>query len=101
MEKPKIALYWCSSCGGCEESVLDLAEDLLDLAESVDVLFWPVAIDMKYQDVEMIPDGGITATLINGAVRMDNQEQMAKMLRKKSRLIIDLGSCAHLGGVVG
>ena len=101
MEKPKIALYWCSSCGGCEESVLDLAEDLLDLAESVDVLFWPVAIDMKYHDVEMIPDGGLTATLINGAVRMDNQEQMAKILRKKSGLIIAHGSCAHLGGVVG
>lgn len=101
MKKPKIALYWCSSCGGCEESVLDLAEDLLDIAGSVDILFWPVAIDMKYQDVEMIPDCGITATLINGAVRMDNQEQMARLLRRKSKLIIAHGSCAHLGGVVG
>lgn len=101
MNKPKIALYWCSSCGGCEESVLDLAEDLLDVEKSVDVLFWPVALDMKYQDVAMIPDGGITATLINGAVRMENQEHMAKILRKKSKLIIAHGSCAHIGGVVG
>jgi len=101
LSKPKIALYWCSSCGGCEESVLDLAEDLLDVEESVDVLFWPVALDMKYQDVAMIPDGGLTATLINGAVRMGNQEHMAKILRKKSKLIIAHGSCAHIGGVVG
>lgn len=101
MNKPKIALYWCSSCGGCEESVLDLAEDLLDVEKSVDILFWPVALDMKYQDVAMIPDGGITATLINGAVRMENQEHMAKILRKKSKLIIAHGSCAHIGGVVG
>jgi F420-non-reducing hydrogenase small subunit len=101
VNKPKIALYWCSSCGGCEESVLDLAEDLLDVEKSVDILFWPVALDMKYQDVAMIPDGGITATLINGAVRMENQEHMAKILRKKSKLIIAHGSCAHIGGVVG
>ena len=101
MSKPKIALYWCSSCGGCEESVLDLAEDLLEVEGLVDVLFWPVALDMKYQDVAMIPDGGITATFINGAVRMENQEHMAKILRKKSKLIIAHGSCAHIGGVVG
>jgi F420-non-reducing hydrogenase small subunit len=101
VKKPKIALYWCSGCGGCEESVLDLADDLLHIAESVDILFWPVAIDIKYHDVEMIPDGEITATLINGAVRMDNQERIAGVLRKKSKLIIAHGSCAHLGGVVG
>jgi F420-non-reducing hydrogenase small subunit len=101
VKKPKIALYWCSSCGGCEESVLDLAEDLLDMAGLVDILFWPVAMDMKYHDIEMIPDGEITATLINGAIRMDNQEDMAKLFRKKSQLIIAHGSCAHLGGVVG
>jgi F420-non-reducing hydrogenase small subunit len=101
VEKLKIALYWCSSCGGCEESVLDLADDLLGIAESVDILFWPVAIDMKYHDVEMIPDGGIAATLINGAIRMGNQERIAGILRKKSKLIIAHGSCAHTGGIVG
>ncbi len=101
MKKPKIALYWCSSCGGCEESVLDLAEDLLDIAGSVDILFWPVAMDTKYHDVEMIPDDEIAATLINGAIRMENQELFAKILRAKSKLIIAHGSCAHLGGIVG
>ena len=30
-EKPKIAFYWCASCGGCEEAVVDLAETLLDV----------------------------------------------------------------------
>jgi F420-non-reducing hydrogenase small subunit len=101
MEKPKIALYWCSSCGGCEESVVDLAEDILKVVEAVDIVFWPVAMDFKYQDVESLPDGGIAASLINGAIRMDEQEHMAKLLRRKSQLVIAHGSCAHLGGVVG
>ncbi len=101
MPKPKIALYWCSSCGGCEESVVDLAEDLLKVVEAVDIVFWPVAMDFKYKDVEALKDGEIAASLINGAIRMDEQEHIAKLLRRKSKLIIAHGSCAHLGGVVG
>lgn len=101
MQKPKIALYWCSSCGGCEESVLDLAEDIFEIAEKVDIVFWPVAMDFKYKDVEMMGDGEITASLINGAIRTDDQEHMARVLRKKSRMVIAHGSCAHIGGVIG
>lgn len=101
MVKPKIALNWCASCGGCEESIIDLAEDILEVIEKADIVFWPVALDFKYRDLELIGDGEITATLINGAVRTDEQEEIASLLRKKSRLIIAHGSCAHLGGVVG
>jgi F420-non-reducing hydrogenase small subunit len=101
MEKPKIALYWCSSCGGCEESVIDLAEDILEIAEKTEIVFWPVALDFKYRDIEMMDDGEITASLINGAIRTDDQEQMARLLRNKSRLVIAHGSCAHLGGAIG
>lgn len=101
MAKPKIALYWCASCGGCEESVVDLAEDLLKVVEAVDIVFWPVAIDFKYKDLEAMPDNGINVALINGAIRNDEQEYLARLLRKKSQLVIAHGSCAHLGGVVG
>ncbi len=101
MSKPKVALYWCSSCGGCEESVVDLAEDILTVVEAVDIVFWPVAMDFKYEDVKAMDDGEITATLINGAIRMDENEEIAKLLRKKSKLIIAHGTCACFGGVVG
>ncbi len=99
--KPKIVLYWCSSCGGCEESVVDLAEDILKVAMAVDIVFWPVAMDFKYKDVRALGKGEIAVTLINGAVRMDEQEEMARLLRSKSKLLMAHGSCAHLGGVVG
>jgi len=101
MAKPKIALYWCSGCGGCEESVVDLAEDLVTIAESVQIVFWPVAMDYKYQDLEAMKEGEIAAALINGAIRMHEQEHIARLLREKSKLVIAHGSCAHLGGVVG
>ncbi|MFH1784057.1 MAG: oxidoreductase, partial [bacterium] len=101
MGKPKVAFYWCASCGGCEESIVDLAQDILTVTEAVDIVFWPVAMDFKYSDVEAMADEEITATLINGAIRTDEQEHIAKLLRKKSKLIIAHGSCAHIGGVVG
>jgi len=99
--KPKIALYWCASCGGCEEAVVDLAEDILGVVEAVDIVLWPCAMDFKRQDVEAIPDQGLTATLLNGAIRSSEQEEMARLLRRKSRLLIAYGACAHLGGIPG
>ncbi len=98
-EKPKIAFYWCASCGGCEESVVDLAESILDVAGAVDIVFWPVAMDFKVSDVEAMPDQSILATMINGAIRTSEQEEMARLLRRKSQYIIAYGSCAHLGGI--
>jgi F420-non-reducing hydrogenase small subunit len=99
--KPKIGFYWCASCGGCEESVVDLAEDILMVVGAVDIVFWPCAMDFKKKDVEAMPDKSIVATLLNGAIRSSEQEEMAHMLRRKSQVLIAYGSCAHTGGIPG
>ena len=101
MAKPKVAFYWCASCGGCEEAVVDLAEDILKVVDAVDIVFWPVALDFKRKDVEAMKDGEITVSFINGAVRTEEQEEMVKLLRKKSGLVVAFGSCAHIGGIPG
>lgn len=98
-EKPKIGFYWCASCGGCEESVVDLAEDIIMVADAVDIIFWPVAMDFKRSDVEAMDDGSILATMVNGAIRTSEQEEMAKLIRRKSKIVIAYGSCAHMGGI--
>ncbi len=99
--KPKVAFYWCAACGGCEEAVVDLAEGILDVAAAVDIVLWPVAMDFKRQDVEAMADGSIAATFLNGAIRSDEQEEMAHLLRRKSQLMIAFGACAQLGGIPG
>jgi F420-non-reducing hydrogenase small subunit len=96
--KPKVAFYWCSSCGGCEESIVDLAEDILKVVAAVDIVFWPVALDFKKKDVEAMPDKSIAVSFINGAVRLSEQEEL---LRRKSGLIVAHGTCAHMGGIPG
>jgi F420-non-reducing hydrogenase small subunit len=100
-DKPKVAFYWCASCGGCEESIVDLAEDILMVIEAVDIVMWPVAMDFKKKDVEAMADKSILVTMINGAIRTSEQEEMARMMRRKSTLIIAYGSCAHTGGIPG
>jgi F420-non-reducing hydrogenase small subunit len=99
MPKPKVAFYWCASCGGCEETVVDLAEDILGVVEKVDIVLWPVAMDFKYKDVAAMADQSIFATLLNGAIRTSEQEELAVMLRRKSQYLIAYGACAQLGGI--
>jgi F420-non-reducing hydrogenase small subunit len=101
MAKPKVAFYWCASCGGCEEAVVDLNEDLLKVADAVDIVLWPVALDFKRKDVEALRDSEIAVSFINGAVRTEEQEEMVELLREKSGLVVAFGSCAHLGGIPG
>lgn len=98
-DKPKVAFYWCASCGGCEESIVDLGEDLLTVAGLVDIVFWPVAIDFKRKDVEALPDKSVTASFINGAVRTSEQREMVELLRKKSVFVIAYGACSQYGGI--
>ncbi len=101
MSKPKVAFYWCASCGGCEEAVVDLAEDILAVTEAVELVFWPVALDFKRADVEALPEGEIAVAFINGAIRTSEQEEMAHLLRRKAQLVVAFGACSHLGGVPG
>ncbi|HTT66667.1 MAG TPA: F420-nonreducing hydrogenase [Gemmatimonadales bacterium] len=99
--KPKVAFYWCASCGGCEEAVVDLAEKVLDVVAAVDIVFWPVALDFKRHDVEAMADGSLAAAFINGAIRSTEQEEMVHMLRRKAQVVVAFGSCSHTGGIPG
>lgn len=101
MSKPKIGFYWCASCGGCEEAVVDLAEAILDVVAAVDIVFWPVALDFKRSDVEAMADGEMAACFVNGAIRTSEQMEMAHLMRRKAGCLIAFGSCAQLGGIPG
>jgi len=101
MSKPKLALYWAASCGGCEIAVLDVEEKILDVAGFFDIVFWPCAMDFKYKDVEAMADGSIDLCLFNGAIRNSENEALAHLLRKKSKVLAAFGSCAMDGCIPG
>lgn len=95
--KPKFAMYWAAACGGCEISVLNIGDKILAVDEAFDVAFWPCAADFKVKDVEGYPDGHIDLCLFNGAIRTSENEEMAHLLRSKSKVLVAFGSCAHEG----
>ncbi len=96
-DKPKFGMYWASSCGGCEISVLNIGDKILDVDAVFDIAFWPVAADFKYEDVRNYPDGYIDVCLFNGAIRNSENEEMAHLLRQKSKVLVAFGSCAYEG----
>lgn len=96
-DKPKLAMYWASSCGGCEISVLNIHENILIVDEVFNIAFFPCIADFKTSDVKGYPDGYIDVCLFNGAIRNSENEEMARLLRQKSKVLVAYGSCAYEG----
>jgi F420-non-reducing hydrogenase small subunit len=101
MAKPKLAIYWAASCGGCDIAILDIEDKILAVADFFDLCFWPCAADFKYKDVEAMEDKSITLTLFNGAIRSSENLEIAELLRRKSVVLVAFGSCAADGGIPG
>lgn len=95
--KPRFAMYWAAACGGCEISVLNTGLKILDVDAAFDIAFWPCVADFKYDDVRAYPDGYIDLCLFNGAIRNSEGEEMAHLLRRKSKVLVAFGSCAYEG----
>ena len=90
--KPRVATAWLGGCSGCHMSFLDLDERLIELADKIDLVYSPIA------DVKEFPEN-VDVTLVEGAVTNTENEEMAHIIRKKSRLVIAFGDCATTGNV--
>ncbi len=99
--KLKVGIYWGAACGGCDVAILDTHEKILDVADKMEIYLWPVAMDFKYDDVRKMEDGYLDAAIYSGAIRNSENEEIAKLLRKKAKVMIALGACAHIGGIPG
>ncbi len=91
----RFATVWLAGCSGCHMSFLDLDEWLFELAQHVDVVFSPVASDVKEY-----PEG-VDVCLVEGAVANDDNLELALKLRERSRMVISFGDCAVTANVPG
>ena len=96
-DKPKLSMYWASSCGGCEIALTNIHEKILDVDAAFDFIFCPCLLDTKKADIERLPENDIALTLFNGAIRTDENEEMAHILREKSQILVSFGSCSYEG----
>jgi F420-non-reducing hydrogenase small subunit len=98
-----IAEEWLNSCSGCEISILNTGDALLDLLPELNFVHIPVLIDHKYygqtgeKDVMEIPEAVVG--IVSGSVRNDEHKKVLEEMRKKTKILIALGSCAAYGGI--
>ncbi|MGA1868590.1 MAG: oxidoreductase [bacterium] len=100
-EKITIALKRGASCVGCDIAVVNFNEALFTLLEIADIVFAPTLLDVKYNEIKNMPSRSITIGFYHGAVRNSDNEEMAKVMRDKCKILIAYGACAHMGGIPG
>jgi NAD-reducing hydrogenase small subunit len=91
MGKVKLATSWLDVCAGCEMSLLDVDEFIIDLVQAVEFTRSPIT------DIKEFPE--VDVGLITGAIGNTEQEEEAKELRAKCKILIVLGDCACFGGI--
>jgi len=99
--KIRICINWAGACGGCDVAILDIEEKIFDIVEMADIVYWPVAMDFKREDLKAWGKNSIDIGIFNGVVRTSEQEEDAEILREKCKLLVSLGSCACFGGIPG
>jgi NAD-reducing hydrogenase small subunit len=91
----RFATVWLAGCSGCHMSFLDLDEWLFELAQHVDVVFSPVASDVKEYPER------VDVCLVEGAVANADNLALALQVRQRTRLVISFGDCAVTANVPG
>jgi NAD-reducing hydrogenase small subunit len=92
--KVRVATIWLSGCSGCHMSFLDQDEALIDLAQQIQLVYSPIV------DVKVFPEN-VDVTLVEGAVANEDQEDLLKFARARTKILISLGDCAVTGNVTG
>lgn len=94
MAKPKVSTDWLAGCAGCEMSLLDMDERIVQVAGLVDIRSTPIT-DLKVPD-----ESGVDVGILTGAVNNTYNEEVAHRMRERSKYLVALGDCAVFGGVV-
>jgi F420-non-reducing hydrogenase small subunit len=95
-EKIKLGNIWLGVCSGCELSIADIHEAVVDVLELAEFEFMPVLMDVKYDEW---PE--VDVAIVTGTIRNDENVELVKKVREKAGLVIAYGTCAVHGGVFG
>lgn len=97
--KKTLAIFYGKTCSGCDVQLLDLGEKFAELLNYYNIVFWSVALDAKFEDVEKLEH--VDVVLIHGSVRTEEQLRRLKWAREHCDVLIAFGTCACYGGIIG
>jgi coenzyme F420-reducing hydrogenase gamma subunit len=90
--KPTVAVYKFSSCDGCQLSLLNMEDELLDLANTVEIAFFLEATGASQP-------GPYDIAFIEGSITTEHEAERIKEIRTQAKILIALGTCATAGGI--
>ena len=90
--KPKLAVWKFSSCDGCQLSLLDCEDELLAVADSVEIAYF-----LEASRAEIA--GPYDISLVEGSITTSQEAERIQRVRAQSRLLITIGACATSGGI--
>ena len=91
-DKPKLAVCKFASCDGCQLSVLDLEDELLALADAVEIAYFKEATSHE-------SDGPFDLSLVEGSITTPHDAERIRDVRQRSRALVTIGACATAGGI--
>ena len=94
MKKVRLATVWLDGCSGCHMSILDMDEQILNIAKRVDVVYGPLV------DAQEFPKS-VDVALVEGAVSSQDDLDKVRTIRQRARLLVALGDCAVTANVPG
>jgi sulfhydrogenase subunit delta len=92
MSKPTLAVHKFSSCDGCQLSILNLEDELLDVVDAVEIAFFLEASSK-------IQPGPYDIAMVEGSVTTPHEVERIKKIRAESGVLIAIGTCATAGGI--
>lgn len=91
-KKPRIAVFKFASCDGCQLSLLELEDELLQLAEAVDIAYFPEASRSMLK-------GPYDIGLVEGSITTHHDAERIQQVRRECRKLVTIGACATSGGI--
>ena len=90
--RPRIAVFKFASCDGCQLSLLDAEDELLGIAEAIEIAHFPEATRAELK-------GAYDIALVEGSITTYDDAQRIQEVRRKCKTLITIGACATAGGI--
>ncbi len=90
--RPKLAVFKLASCDGCQLSLLDCEDELLAVADAIEIAHFPEASRRSVR-------GPYDLTLVEGSVTTPHDAERIREIRGVSRRLVTIGACATSGGI--
>lgn len=91
-KKPKLAVWKFASCDGCQLSLLDCEDELLEVAENIEIAYFVEA-------TRAVVKGPYDLSLVEGSVTTPHDAERIHKVRRSSKYLVTIGACATAGGI--